>query len=137
MELHKKDFGKLGEAAVIQQSLEHGCAVFVEFGDNSVVDLILQTSIGLQRVQVKMVSRSLNDQNATKLLLYKNGPGYRFKYSSTDVDWFAGVDATTKKIAWVSAARCDTNSSLTLRHEVPKRIKSGFEMFDDYTTFPF
>ncbi len=136
MELHKKDFGKAGEAAVIQQALEHSCAVFVEFGDNSTIDLIVQSKKGLQRVQVKMVSRSANDQNATKLLLYKNGPGYRFKYTSDDLDWFAVVDATTKKIAWVPSTVCDTASSLTLRHEVPKRIKSGFEMFDDYTSFP-
>jgi hypothetical protein len=84
-----------------------------------------------------MVSRSLSDPNATKLLLYKNGPGYRFKYSSTDVDWFAVVDASTRKVAWIPSDVCNICSTLTLRHEVPKRIKSGFEMFDDHTTFPF
>lgn len=139
-EQHKKDMGKMGEAIVIQQILENNCEVFIDFGDNSKIDLICRDrNKKLHTIQVKTVGRSPKNLDATSLQLYKSGPNYRFSYTSLDFDWFAVVDNTTKKIAWVPSTICDTNGYLiTLRHLLPKRKNQhGYEMFDDYTKFPF
>ena len=137
MEQHKKDMGKMGEAVVIQQILENNCAVFLEFGDNSRTDMIIQSNSDLHRVQVKTVSRNKKDDNSTNLLLYKNGPGYRYTYSEQDTDWFAVVDSVTKKVAWIKSDVCNVRTTLTLRHTLPQKLKTGYHLFDDYTKFPF
>lgn len=138
--MHKKDLGSLGEVMVMQQALSHGCAVFVEQGDNSKIDLIVCDSTSkLHRVQVKVVNR-LDDPTVTKLYLYKNGPnGYHVKYKSSDMDWFAVVDITKTEIAWIPSSVCDTHETVfSLRH-IPKLNSGGCESNNwiDYVTFPF
>ena len=140
MELHKKDMGSLGEALVVAQSLEHGCSVFPEFGDNSKIDLILEDgSRTLHRIQVKMVSREKDSPDVSKLYLYKSGPNYSFTYEESMIDWFAVVDVVTKKIAWVKSSVLSTHKrQLQLRHAIPKNgQQKGIVYFDDYTQFPF
>lgn len=138
--IHKKDLGKMGEALIVQQCLEHGLSVFIEFGDNSMIDLIVEDSNKkLHRIQVKVCSRPANHPHVTTLYLYKSGPNYRFTYTSRDVDWFAVVDVETKKVAWVPSTICDERlSAITMRHESAKNKQTaGIRMFDDYTEFPF
>lgn len=138
--MHKKDMGKMGEALVIAQLLQHGTSVFTEFGDNSKVDLIvLDTSFKVHRVQVKMVAREPNTPQCSKLYLTKSGPGYRFSYTSDMFDWFALVDSETKKIAWVNSNILDEASSqISLRHGTPLNGQTAkIRYFDDYTECPF
>lgn len=138
--MHKKDLGSLGEVMVMQQALSHGCSVFTECGDNSKVDLIIMDRQDrLHKIQVKVVNR-LDNPRVTTLYLYKNGPnGYRVKYKSSDVDWFAVVDLTLKEVAWVPSAVCDSNgSAFTMRH-VPPGGRGGpkCNFWGDYTLYPF
>lgn len=137
--IHKKDMGKMGEAMVVQQALERGLSVFVEFGDNSKIDLIVEdNSKKLHRVQVKVVTRAEKTPDVSVLYLYKSGPNYRVKYSTEDVDWFALIDEETKKIAWIPSSICEGSSStVNFRHTPTKTGQTkGVRMFDDYAIFP-
>jgi predicted AAA+ superfamily ATPase len=138
--VHKKDMGKMGEALVAQHALERGLSVFVEFGDNSKIDLIIEDNQQkLHRVQVKVVTRSEKTPEVSVLYLYKSGPNYQFRYTTSDVDWFALIDDLTKKVAWIPSSICEeASSSINLRH-APTKIKQTkrIRMFDDYTNFPF
>lgn len=139
--MHKKNLGSLGEATVMQQVLKHGCAAFIEYGDNSKIDLIVcDQDNELHRVQVKVINRTASP-TTTKLLLYKSGPnGYRVKYKSTEIDWFAVVDITKQEIAWIPSSVCNTHgSAIALRH-TPKLNGGGrYEgnYWEDYLRFPF
>lgn len=139
--MHKKNLGCIGEALVVAQIIEQGCSAFVEFGDNSRADIVAETGEGLKKVQVKVVSRDSSKPNISTLALYKNGPGgYRYRYTLTDVDFFALVDEETRKIAWIEASVVLTShrTQLTLRHKDSKNNqKKKVSMFDDYTDFPF
>lgn len=140
MELHKKNMGSLGEALVVAQALSEGCSVFPEFGDNSKIDLIIESRDRvLHRIQVKMVGREERTPDVTKLYLYKSGPNYSFTYDATMIDWFAVVDMATKKIAWVnSCVLSQYKRQIQLRHVKPKNGQTkGVVYFDDFVKFPF
>lgn len=138
---HKKDMGSYGEALVVAQIIQNKCAAFTDFGDNSRIDVIVEDGCGkLHRVQVKTVGREDKSPDVSALYLYKSGPGgYRFTYTEDMVDWFAVVDVTTAKIAWVPAVEAlQCKSVLSLRHSVPKNNQSkNIRMFSDYESFPF
>lgn len=139
--MHKKDQGTVGEALIIAQAINNGCAVFPQFGDNSKIDLIVQdTTKKLHRVQVKTTGREKKTPDVSQLHLYKNGPNYSYKYTDSDIDWFAIVDHMTQKIAWINAEwifeRCSW--TISLRHKETKNgQKKGCWLFNDFTTFPF
>lgn len=94
--------GSYGEALVSSIALKHNNSVFVDFGDNSKIDLIIEDSTTkLHKIQVKTDGRETKSPDVSILYLYKNGPNYRFKYEQSMVDWFALVDYITGKVAWV------------------------------------
>lgn len=134
--MHKKDQGKLGEALVIAQCLENDIEVFIDFGDNSKVDLILNTEEGLVKVQVKCAGREADAPNSARLYLYKSGPNYNFRYRPDQIDYFALVDMATKRIAWIRVTEelCQKHS-MYLRMD-DKRHKQ-MTRFDEYEVFPF
>ena len=135
--MHKKDMGKWGEGKVITQALEHGCSAFIDFGDNSKTDIIIEDDQhNLFKIQVKTVKRV---KGVTTLLLYKNGPGYRFKYLEGMVDYFALVDFDSGNIAWIEATnKLFESSSVGFRHEPARNGQTrGVSWFADYTRFPF
>ena len=102
--MHSKTKGDIGQALVVTQILENDCSAFIDFGDNSKIDLIVEDKEGkLHKIQVKYYKRDNSSENITSLYIKKSGPNYRFRYEEKDVDWFAVVDSKTKKIAWVSA----------------------------------
>lgn len=134
--MHKKTQGDMGEALVIAQVLEHGCAAFTDFGDNSKIDIIVEDQQGnLHKVQVKCYNREADAPNATKVYAYKSGPNYQFSYHETSIEYFAVVDMATKKIAWVSVESMNGATQLRLAHG-ERRLKTQ-NMFDDYLKFPW
>ena len=136
--MHKKDQGKLGESAVISQSLQNGCEVFVDFGDNSKVDLILNTAQGLVKVQVKCYTPT---KGCVEVYFTKSGPNYRFRYEESQIDYFAVVNAEDiTQIAWLKASDvlAQYSRSCALRLEPTKNNQStGVVWFKDYQQFPF
>lgn len=138
---HKKDMGSYGEALVVSQIIQNGCAAFTDFGDNSRIDVIVEDKQGrLHRVQVKAVGREDKSPEVSVLYLYKSGPGgYRFTYTEAMVDWFAVVDVVTSKIAWIPIQEAlQSKSAVSLRHSIPKNNQTkNIRMFSDYESFPF
>ena len=135
--MHRKDMGKWGESKVVTAALDRGCPVFLDYGDNSRTDMIIEDNTGgLHKIQVKTVSR---EKGASKLLLYKNGPGYRFKYESGMVDYFALVDYKTGNVAWIQGTpELYKLQQVTLRHERTKNNQiKNIRWFNDYIGFPF
>lgn len=136
--MHKKDQGKLGESAVITQALQNGSEVFVDFGDNSKIDLILNTAQGLIRVQVKCYTPT---RGGIEVYFTKSGPNYSFRYEDHQVDYFAVVNANDiSQIAWLKASDvlAQYSRSCILRIEPTKNNQtSGIVWFKDYQQFPF
>lgn len=122
--------GKLGEALVIAQSFENNAEVFIDFGDNSKVDLIIRSMDRIFTVQVKCAGRERKD--SCILYLYKSDPGYSFRYSAADCDYFALVDLQSKRIAWIK-----NTEELCVKRCMALRMSSGYSnSFDMYEQFP-
>lgn len=135
--MHRKDQGKLGESAVITQCLQNDVEVFTDFGDNSRIDLILNTkSHGLVKVQVKCIT-PVNGVISMKTT--KSGPNYAFSYVVTDVDYFAVVNPFTLDIAWISSEEALKHTSCVSFRISPTQnnIAVGVRWFKDYIKFPF
>lgn len=139
--MHKKDQGSFGEALVIAQVLEHNLAAFVDFSDNSKIDLIVEDSKGnLHKVQVKTPGRETHTPNLSRLSFEKFGRNYSYRYTDSDIDWFAVVDFESKKIAWLDASKVltENSSGIALRHTPTKNNqKEGINFFSEFETFPF
>lgn len=137
--MHKKDLGTLGETLVIAQLLENNIEVFTSVGDNSKIDLIANSNNQLHRIQVKTKTREKNSLECTVLYTRKAGPNYRYKYETSDVDWFAVVDIVTHKIAWIKSSVVNTHDYvLQLRHSKPKNNQTkNIIYFNDFEKIPF
>lgn len=130
--MHSKQKGNIGEARIAADLMENGFSVFSEMGDLSRIDLIAEKDTRLFRIQVKAIT-----ENAGKVVLSnrKSGPGYKFKYSETDVDIFAVYVLGTDKIAYVSGKElCEMDAGITLRLEPAKNGQTkGVNLFSEFT----
>lgn len=127
--MHTKQQGSIAEMMVAADLMAKGYYVFLELGDLSRTDLIAEKAGKLTRIQVK--STTQNDKGIVRLYLYKTGPdGYKYFYSTEDVDCFALVDLNTNKIAYIPASITQTHHIVSLRTENFKGTNAGRKSYD-------
>lgn len=135
--MHRKDLGTFGEMVVITSLIKAGYNVYNSIGDNTRVDIIAENTKGmLYKIQVKTRNRS---NGCTQLELTKSGPNYQYKYTTSQVDYFAVVDFDSTKIAWIPSSILDEmNRVLTLRHEPTRNnVLKNVKWFADFENIPF
>lgn len=121
---HSKQKGNLGYSATIKELHKLGVNVFVELGDNSKTDLIVECDGKLVKIQVKYAT----EKNGKVILpLKKSGPnGYRYTYTTNDVDIFSVYLPTLDKVLFVpSILACKNKKSFDIRIDKSKNNQSG------------
>jgi hypothetical protein len=130
--MHAKQKGNIAQSSVVVELQMNGFNVFSELGDLSKIDLIAEFNGVLARIQVKYVSGA---EDCAILPLRKSGPnGYRYTYTSSDVDWFAIFHAPTKSICYVpSREACERASAFNVRMLPSANGQSkGVNLYEDY-----
>lgn len=131
--MHTKKLGTYGEMAVATYLYKQGYSVFIELGDISRIDLIVETNTRLLKIQVKAVS--IKDGKYT-VSGKKSGPNYQFCYTEEDVDVFAVFCVEDQKIAWLNSVELSDGKCITLRVNQAKNGQmKGVRLLDEYTSF--
>lgn len=121
--MHSKQKGNIAEAAVELDLKLKGYSVFTEIGDYSKIDLIAEKNSKLITIQVK--GYKPNKDGSIFLSFTKSGPNYKFRYSSSDFDYFALVNLETLEIGYIpSSILDDDKGSITLRVRPAKNNQS-------------
>lgn len=134
VKFHSKHKGVLGEVAVIKNLLKSGYSVFTEVGDLSRTDLIVLVDKIPIKLQVKsgFAVKGVIDVPASK-----SGPGYKYKYQTSDVDVFACYIIDQDLVFYISAKEHLKNTTST-KFRINKPLnnqKSGVRFATDYLDF--
>ena len=134
--MHSKNKGNIGLSRAIHELHKFNLNVFVELGDLSRIDLIVELTNGkLIRVQVKYCEEI---NGTAKLSIRKSGPnGYRYTYGPKDIDVFALYCNTNHEIYWVSSKlACQNATEFSIRFK-PSINKQGINvnLADNYRDF--
>jgi hypothetical protein len=98
---HSKQKGNLGFSATLKELHKLGYNVFTEIGDNSRIDMIVEVESKLIKLQVKYVTET---NGKVTLKLQKSGPnGYRYTYTTLDIDIFSVYIPSIDKVIFVPA----------------------------------
>ena len=130
--MHSKQKGNVGFTATVLELQKNLFNVFSEIGDYSKIDLIAERNKKLITIQVKYAKVT---NGIFTLPLRKCGPnGYKYTYSSSDIDWFAIYCPWNDQVYWISSEEaCDFKSQLFFRLTPTKSgQKIGCRFADDY-----
>ncbi len=130
--MHSKRLGTYGELFVATHLTSLGYSVFIELGDISRIDLILEIGKRLIKIQVKAVSK----HNGSYVIKNsKSGPNYSYSYECEDVDVFALFCVQDNKIAWIKSQELlSMGNAMTIRSDETKNGQSkGVRWIDEYT----
>lgn len=132
---HSKQKGNLGYSSTIKELHKLGLNVFVELGDNSRIDLIVELNNKLIKIQVKYATEI---DGIVILPLKKSGPnGYRYTYTDNDVDVFSVYLPTLDKVIFVpSKIACKNKVAFKIRIAPPKNgQKKGTHLISEFEDF--
>ncbi len=129
--MHSKRLGNLGELKVATYLVSYGYSVFLELGDISKIDLIVEYESKLLGIQVKAISRI---DDCYRFKSSKSGPNYQFKYTEEDCDIFAVYCIEDDQIIWLTSKEATEQSNLTFRTQPPKNNQENkIRYLADYT----
>ena len=130
--MHSKRLGNLGELKVASFLVGLGYSVFLELGDISKIDLVLEYHQRLLGIQVIAISKK---NGAYPLKSTKSGPGYRFRYTREDCDIFAVYCIEDDVIAWIRSSEITGDrANFSFRSDPPENNqKIGINLLQDYT----
>lgn len=134
MGLHSKQLGTIGVLRVAAKLMSDGYSVFSELGDLSRVDLI--ALVNHQPIKIQVKTRRLKNGRIT-VDSRKSGPGYRYRYTSDDVDVFAIYVPEEDLTLFVSAAQIlNAKSTFAIRlSETKNRQRQRVNRFEDLVDF--
>lgn len=130
--MHSKRLGTLGELKVATYLCGLGLSVFLELGDISKKDLIVEHEGKLLGVQVKAITKT---DGVYRFKASKSGPNYKFDYTEEDCDIFALYCVDDDAIAWLRSSEVTgENKYVSLRAEETKNNQTeGVRWLKDYT----
>ena len=113
----KKQLAKEGELRFAAEFTRNGWDVFLPYGEDGPVDLLIQKNGGYKRVQIK----STRSKNGTLLGRLKSSNNWQVKkYSKDTIDIFGVYDAETKKGYLLPIEQVLGMTEITLRLEKTK-----------------
>lgn len=116
---HSKQKGNLGFSATLKEIHKLGYNVFTEIGDYSKIDMIVELNSKLIKIQVKYAT----EKNGMVILnLIKSGPnGYRYTYTTNDVDIFSVYLPNEDKVIFIPAKlACKNKKTMNIRYRESK-----------------
>jgi Holliday junction resolvase len=133
--MHSKAKGNIGEMAVAKDLMLKGYAVFTELGDLSKVDLIAIKEGDLKKIQVK----TQWDTSDGKIYVSRvsSGPGYRYHYTTEDIDVMAAYAADRDVVVYVPLSQIvqDEQRSFVIRFDPPKSNQAkGIRLVENFLT---
>lgn len=129
--LHSKKKGNIGQAAAALEFAKLGFSVFIEQGDISPIDLLVERDGRVIRLQCK-AARPKNGQ--LSLPVRKCGPSYTDVYNQTQFDFFCLYDLDNHEVYLIpSYILRSQKSSFALRLVKPKNNQvKGLNFADDF-----
>ncbi|MEF8808461.1 group I intron-associated PD-(D/E)XK endonuclease [Natronomonas sp.] len=130
--MNTKRIGDASEARVLSALLERDYPVSVPFGDNDPYDLLVETSDGVHRVQVKtgwMEEGRIRFKTASKTTA--DGNAVRRDYAPEEVDVFAVRCRETDDCYWVPFETAGRKNTY-LRVDSPKIDHPNVRLAEDY-----
>lgn len=130
---HSKQKGNLGFSATLKEMHKLGFNVFIEIGDNSKTDMIVEVNKKLIKIQVKYATEK---DGMVVLPLKKSGPnGYRYTYLENDVDMFSVYLPNEDRIIMVpSKVACQNKNSFNIRYRESRNSqKMGVHLIDEFS----
>lgn len=129
---HSKQKGNLGFSATLKEIHKLGYNVFVEIGDNSKIDMVVEFNTKLIKIQVKYVTEK---NGYVTLPIKKSGPnGYRYRYKDSDVDIFSVYLPKLDSVVFVPAKlACKNSTGFNIRFSESKNSqKSGTHSISEF-----
>ena len=133
--MHSKSIGDIGEAKVLAKFLELGYDVYLPFGENTRIDMIVDINGELYKIQVKTCSKI--DNGCSKFHLsngcYRAGhdKAYLYAYNNTQIDYFALYSMEAEEIYFIHVD--DANSSgIWIRNNKPNKEHTSIRNAEDY-----
>lgn len=129
--MHTKNKGNIGELYAAAFFSEHNFSVFTQLGDNSPIDIIVQSKSKLYRIQCKAV---FPKNNVLYLYIVKSGKGYKKAYEVDDVDFFTLYDLENKKLYLINSKEAlIRKTAFKLRLNKPKNNQTkGINLAEEY-----
>ena len=87
--MNSKNIGDIGEAKVLTKFLELGYDVYLPFGENTRIDMIVNINGELCKIQVKTSQRYKNGYTKFNLASNVDRGVSRYVYTEDDIDYFA------------------------------------------------
>ena len=125
--MNTKSIGDFGEAKVLAKFLELGYDVYLPFGENTRVDMIIDIDGELYKIQVKTCSKVHNGCSKFNLLTgcYRSGydGAYLHKYDNTQIDYFALYNIELDEIYFVHINEANSSSIWIRNHESKTKLQ--------------
>ncbi|HVY01766.1 MAG TPA: group I intron-associated PD-(D/E)XK endonuclease [Candidatus Nanoarchaeia archaeon] len=130
---NKKQLGKEGELRFAAEFIRQGWNIFLPYGEDSEIDLLLQKGAEYKRVQIK----STRSKEGIIHGRIKSSNNWQIKkYSKEIIDWFGIYDAITKEGYLVPIEKVEGKTEIYLRINKPKNNqKKDIRMASEYKYF--
>ena len=96
--MNSKRIGNIGEAITVAKFVEKGIPVYLPFGDNEKIDLIIEIKGKLLKVQVKTSNRLYKGSLIFNTRSTRSGTKETVLYSEEDIDLYACYSLITKEL---------------------------------------
>lgn len=126
--MHSKLKGSCAELLVAADLMRQGYSVFGEYGDLSRADLIVETPVGLRRIQVKSCWSTYFVAS-----LIKSSPGGKYRYSFEDFDIMALYHAKSGVICYLTKNDFGPSTSIRLTFQPTHPNGKGCHLAQDFT----
>ena len=135
--MNSKRIGNIGEAITLAKFVEKGIAVYVPFGDNEKIDLIIELNKQLYKVQVKTSNRLEQGCLIFNTRSSRSGTKETVLYTEEDIDLYACYSLITKEL-YILERRNFPQSTVSLRVEDSKNNQlKNVKFAKDYTLDKF
>jgi hypothetical protein len=115
--MDKKRLAKEGELRFAAEFIKRGWNLYLPYGEDSPVDLLIQKEGTFKRVQIK----ATNAKNGTVFCRLKSSNNWQVKkYSKNEIDFFGIYDAANQQGYLIPIEEVTGMTLLTLRLEEPK-----------------
>jgi Holliday junction resolvase-like predicted endonuclease len=116
--------GELAEAKILSDLISRGYKVFIAIGHSGPIDLVVERSQTLEKVQVKYCE---SGGNIVRAHAYHNNRNKGVKkYTKCDIDWLAVYDKTTDTCYYIPAEELENGKrSFKLRVNTSSNYKNN------------
>ncbi len=129
----KKQLAKEGELRFAAEFVRQGWNVFLPYGDDSPIDLLIEKSGEFKRVQVKTTSPI----NGAVICRLKSSNNWQVKkYTKKEIDFFGIYDVENKKGYFIPIEEVEGMTEIYLRiNEAKNNQKEGIRLAQNYFYF--